>query len=514
MAKLGLALGVGCASQGAGRFVVESIPVPDAVPQYTTEAQPAGAVGGPGVERLQADVAGALVERGDHAQADGGLSAAASWALSEVNQGHTVDLVAIEAASRHFGFGGILISIAVFGMQQQDTWRDQLERAPSNMPVTRYGIRVSPSGRSAVVLFGSVELSYSAIPRAFDPGQSVSLKGRVGPRFTFAHVYLTKPDGTVDEKRMPSRALDASFALESPGKYRLEVMGDGASGPVVISNVPLYVGIPESAAAVIAGAVLEPEQAEARLLVLLNEARVAAGLNKVQPDAELREIALAHSTDMADHHFFGHVSPTNGTPTDRLRRSGVLVSAAGENIAAASTPELAHEGLMSSPGHRANMLRPDWTHVGIGARKGDDGLAVTMVFGRRPNPAALPASAAQIESAVAALRASKNLPLASVDPIYRAAAQAGADAYANGKEERDIVRAAQSALDREVNRLHSGRPGGCQQALELLELSTLSEIPALSEPGLRRYGVGAHMRRDSKGARLSTLFILEGVPCK
>ncbi|MEI9954350.1 MAG: CAP domain-containing protein [Pseudomonadota bacterium] len=157
-------------------------------------------------------------------------------------------------------------------------------------------------------------------------------------------------------------------------------MGDGVSGPVVVSNVPLYVGIPEPAAAIVAGAVVEPEQAEARLLVLVNEARAAAGLNKVQPDAELREIALAHSTDMADHHFFGHVSPRTGTPTDRVHRSGVLVSAAGENVASAPTPEVAHEGLMGSPGHRANILRPDWTHVGIGVRKGEDGLLVTEVF--------------------------------------------------------------------------------------------------------------------------------------
>lgn len=511
---LGLAFLVGCTAQVPGRFVAESIPVPDDVAQYTTEAQPAGAVGGVGVEQLQADVAGALAKRGDHAQADGALSAAASWTLSEVNQGHAIDLIAVESASRHFGFGGILISTAAFGMQQRELWREQLERAPSNVPITRYGIRVSPSGHSAVVLFGSVELSYAAIPRAFDPGQSVSLKGQVDSRFSFAHVYLTKPDGTVDEKRTPSRALDVSFTLDAPGKYRLEVMGDGVSGPVVISNVPLYVGIPEPAATIVRATVVEPEQAEARLLVLVNEARVAAGLNKVQPDAELREIALAHSTDMADHHFFGHVSPSTGTPTDRIRRSGVLVSGAGENVATALTPEVAHEGLMASPGHRANILHPNWTHVGIGATKGDDGLVVTMVFGRRPSPAAMPTSVAQVESAVAAFRAGKNLPAASIDPIYRAAAQAGADAYAHGDDQSGIAKAVQSAFNREVDRLHSGRPGGCQTSLELLELSTLSDVPALSEPGLRRYGVGAHIRRDSKGARLSTLFIFEGVSCK
>jgi uncharacterized protein YkwD len=512
---LGVLLGVGCASQSAlpSRFPAESIPVPDDVAQYSTAAQPEGAVGGGGVEQLQADVASALAKRGEHAQADGALSATASWALSEVNKGHSVDLIAVELAARHFGFAGILISMAAFDMQHPDTWREQLERAPSNVAITRYGIRVSPSGRSAAVVYGSTELDYESIPRAFEPGQSVTLKGQVGPRFAFCHVYLTKPDGTVDEKRMPNRAIDATFTLDTAGEYRLEVMGDGTTGPVVISNVPLYVGIPEPAATIVAGTVVEPEQAEARMLALLNEARAAAKLNPVQPDPELREIALGHSSDMVDHNFFGHVSPSTGTPADRVHRSGALITISGENVAAAPTPEVAHEGLMSSPGHRANMLRPEFTHVGIGARKNDNGLVVTMVFGRRPSPAALPTSAAQIESAISALRASKNLAAAAIDPIYRTAAQAGADALADGDDSK-VGKVVQTTIAREVNRLHSDRAGGCIQTIELLELNQLNDIPALSLPALRRFGVGARVHRDDKGVRLSTVFMLEGVPCK
>lgn len=512
---LGSAFLAGCAQPPlTARFVAESIPVPDTASVYTTEAQPDGAVGGRGVNKLQADVVAALEKRGDHPQADGALSAAASWTLSEANQGRSGDAMATEAAARRFGFAGVVIAAIVVGMDQPDLWREQLERTPSNMPITRYGIRVSPSGHSAAVLFGSSELSLEPIPRSLEPGQSVLLRGQVAPRFAFAHLYLTKPDGTVDEQRTTSRALDTSFALDAPGKYQLEVMGDGASGPVVISNVPLYVGIPEPTAAGIVGAVVDPEQAEARLLVLVNEARVAAGLSKVLPDAELRDVAMGHTKDMVDHGFFSHVSAKTGTPADRIRRSGVLVAGSGENIALASTPEEAHEGLMNSPGHRSNILSSEWTHVGIAARKGDSGLVVTQMFGRRPPSALLPTSVAQVEAAVSALRASKNLPPASVDPVYRAAAQAGADAYAKGGDEGDISKALQSALAREVERLHSGRPAGCTQYLELLELKTLDQISALVQPGLRRYGVGARSHSDNKGARLSTLFIFEGVPCK
>jgi uncharacterized protein YkwD len=510
-----LLFSAGCAMQsGPARFPVESISVPEEGKSYSTDARPDGAVGGDGIERVQAQLAAALAKRGDHAQPDGALSATASWALREVHQGRSVDSISAEAASRHFGFGGVVSGLIWFDMRAEQFWDDQLERMPKNIPITRYGIRVSPRGRSAAVVFGSMEVTYDPIARAFQPGQSVSLKGQVSSRFASAHVFLTKPDGTVDDKPMPGRAFDATFALETPGRYRLEVMGDGASGPVIVSNVPLYVGIPEPLVRGVAGLVVDPEQAEARMLGLLNEARRAARLEPLAPDAELREIALEHSTDMAVHHFVGHISPSSGSPEDRMRRAGVLVSQFGENVATAATPEEAHEGLMNSPGHRANMLRGDYTHVGVGARKNASGIVVTLNFGRRPTAAQVPTSATQVEAAILALRAAKSLPAPGVDSIYRVAAQAGAEALADGDDQDEIGRAVEKALQREVDRLRTSRPGACIRASDLLELSQLNDVPALVEPGLRRIGVGARTRHDSKGTRLSTVIMLEGVPCK
>jgi hypothetical protein len=62
--------------------------------------------------------------------------------------------------------------------------------------------------------------------------------------------------------------------------------------------------------------------------------------------------------------------------------------------------------------------------------------------------------------------------------------------------------------------LRTHRAGGCIQAVELLELSQLSQVPSLFAPGLRRLGVGARLHEDGKGVRLSTVFMLEGVRCK
>jgi uncharacterized protein YkwD len=513
LALLALGLGFGCGPRAAARFPGERIPIPEHATEYSTAARPDGVLGGAEAERLRADIAAALAQRGAAAEADGALGATASWILNEANQGHAIDLLGADSASRHFGFGGVLTTLATFDMQTRDDWRQMLERTPENVRITRFGICVSPQGRSAAVVFGNTDVSYESIPRSFEPGQTITLKGEVSPRFSGAHLYLTKPDGTVDEKRVAGRAFNAAFSLATAGKYRLEVMGDGATGPVVVSNIPLFVGVPEAPAGGSTGTVLDPEAAEARLLSLLNEARRKAGLAALRSDSELREIALSHTEDMVRHNFFGHVSPTTGAPEDRARRSGVLVSSFGENVAIATTPEVVHEGLMDSPGHRANMLRAEFTHVGIGVEKNDNGLVVTMAFGRRPSLSALPRSAEQLEPAIIALRSQKGVPPANADSVYRVAAQAGAHAFATGDDRNEISRAVDSALKKEVERVRSGRSGGCLLTLELLELGQLGEVAELALPELRRFGVGAEMRKDEKGTRLSTVFLLEGIPC-
>ena len=55
---------------------------------------------------------------------------------------------------------------------------------------------------------------------------------------------------------------------------------------------------------------------------------------------------------------------------NRMRDGGVRFGAAGENLALAPTVQVAHDGLMNSPGHRANILNPRYRRVGIGVADG------------------------------------------------------------------------------------------------------------------------------------------------
>ncbi|MDB5742419.1 MAG: putative rane protein [Polaromonas sp.] len=120
---------------------------------------------------------------------------------------------------------------------------------------------------------------------------------------------------------------------------------------------------------------------EARMLEMVNAERHKAGLKPLLADPNLAEVARAHSRDMFARSYFAHVSPEGQDVSDRMRHGKVRHGLAGENLALAPTLAGAHQGLMNSPGHRANILRAQYGHVGIGVLDGRRyGLMVTQNF--------------------------------------------------------------------------------------------------------------------------------------
>ena len=120
---------------------------------------------------------------------------------------------------------------------------------------------------------------------------------------------------------------------------------------------------------------------ETQMLDLVNAERVANGLQPLAPDPELTEVARRHSADMFARGYFAHDTPEGLTPFDRMKDANVRFLTAGENLALAPTVSIAHTGLMNSPGHRANILRPQFGRVGIGIMDGGmRGLMVSQEF--------------------------------------------------------------------------------------------------------------------------------------
>jgi uncharacterized protein YkwD len=121
----------------------------------------------------------------------------------------------------------------------------------------------------------------------------------------------------------------------------------------------------------------------AEVVDLTNRERAGAGLPALAVDARLTVAAQAHSADMVARDFYSHTDPDGGKPWDRAAAAGATRRTVGENIACGQrSPADVVEGWMNSPGHRANILKADFTHIGVGlAGGGRAGTYWTQLLG-------------------------------------------------------------------------------------------------------------------------------------
>jgi len=135
----------------------------------------------------------------------------------------------------------------------------------------------------------------------------------------------------------------------------------------------------------------------------VNATRVAHGLNALIWHDDVATAARAHSQELVDYDRWTHEGVDGSGVADRIRREGVQINAAGENLGAGERLDVFSymdmawfiiygradvpndpNSWMGSPGHRANMLNPDWTHTGLGVAVGNDNsrfdLYITQKF--------------------------------------------------------------------------------------------------------------------------------------
>lgn len=121
---------------------------------------------------------------------------------------------------------------------------------------------------------------------------------------------------------------------------------------------------------------------------LLNEEREEAGLAPVAHDADLADIARAHSADMAAKDYFSHTNQEGCSSSCRLDEASYEYRSMGENIymmwgfdlGLEETAAKIVDSWMNSPGHRANILTESFTHGGVGIVQVGDHLYATSLF--------------------------------------------------------------------------------------------------------------------------------------
>jgi uncharacterized protein YkwD len=411
---------------------------------------------------------------------------------------------------------------------------------------TRYGFFAQPYDAElscGVLIILETFVKLPPLPRSVPlAGPPLVIAGGVLTPYKKPRLMVTAPTGettalasAAPQRSSAGESFAADFTCKERGRYQIEVLGEDRAGPTVLANFPLHCGEapPDFAAQAAAQASAAPGRdetaqvwqcngdAQGVLLSLLNSDRERAGRKALATDSRLVAAALAHSEDMRSHHFVAHVSPRTGGPADRAKRAGVQSARITENLAQASTPQLAHQGLMGSPGHRANILDPDVDHVGISCVMAEPAtpgqprtLVVTQLFAKLAAAAPIsPQAAGEALAHVNALRSQAKLTPLAPDPTLTALANQIAAAPLNEKDYDarggEIIQQALPKLAGQFARLRLGMVG-------VLAASDFGPLRSFMDSRLTHIGVAlrpfpaaaGHREGLAAGARALVILVL------
>ena len=370
-----------------------------------------------------------------------------------------------------------------------------------------------------VVFLAQLTIDLDPVPTTIEPGGSVVITYRLPDEFESSEVVLSRPGGIIDRRRADDEGGIWRVQVDvgrRRGRGWLEVVARQArSGPKVVALFPLWVGV--EPARVWRGRsgqettdALDDGAAERLIVTLVNEERQRIGLAALELEPALTEIARRHSRDMAANGFVGHVGSDGGTLRQRLAAEDYRYLRSAENVSRSPSITEAHAGLMRSPGHRANILDPDVTHLGVGvvsvnASPDRRELHVTQLFASPivpPQPLEL---SSDLRLRIAERRNNGSLPAVRFPRDVQRAAEAVARRVVGALESVVLVDVAAEELSQ-----HDVR--WAKLAVEAKEIATPVAAPLpdrIDEPGVSVVGVGvAAPERDSEQALPVVVYLL------
>lgn len=121
----------------------------------------------------------------------------------------------------------------------------------------------------------------------------------------------------------------------------------------------------------------DPEIVAREIFELTNAERVKRGLKPLVWDDELAQIARWRVQDMVERGYYSHYDPQTGELLFAKR-----CATCGENLAEGYVPtgRAFVDMWLGSPGHRANMLDPQWTAIGVGVARRRATYVAVQVF--------------------------------------------------------------------------------------------------------------------------------------
>ena len=222
--------------------------------------------------------------------------------------------------------------------------------------------------------------------------------------------------------------------------------------------------------------------AEKQLFDLVNREREKAKVSKLEWNDNLARAALAHSKLLDEHQDLSHQFAGEPSLQERVGATGVRFNSVAENVAEAPEVEVAHKGLMQSPGHRANILNRDYNAIGIAIVQHGSQLFVTQDFAHILNSYTEKQFRDAVVSDFNQARRAKRLPAVSVVT----------DAQ---------LRRAACAQDMNTDKMIQNLPGAAR--LFVFSLSEPGSLPddlrkAMSDTTLQRMNIGVCLQTGGK----------------
>lgn len=226
----------------------------------------------------------------------------------------------------------------------------------------------------ALAVFGVRRLLQLApLAKRQAPRKALPLDGRLLAPLKKLELSVSAPDGKLSRETVlavPNGAFSLSLALDQRGVYRVELLGDEGQGPRVLDLFSLEVGVQAAGTALEAPRLPEPKDESAareRTLDFINAQRRLQKLPPLRLSPRLCE--LEQRAIETPQGALVHRDAQGQSPEERLTGAGLAYLAYGENLGRQRDFTALLQSFLDSPAHRANLVNPQFTDLGLGVRR-------------------------------------------------------------------------------------------------------------------------------------------------
>lgn len=366
------------------------------------------------------------------------------------------------------------------------------ERPASHVGVAAFG---DGATQGLAVILAQRRVRLDPVPRRLASASTLKICAAPAPEFSAVDVFVTTPAGAV--LRAPlgkgtKRCTPVRFA--AAGRHVIELLGQGASGPVVLALFFVDLGPVTEGDQALPD---PPSEAELRPTILrrVAELRASQGAPPLASDPVLDGVAQAYAQRMAEGRFHAHRSPGGDALPERLAAAGYEASSAAECLGTDHSALAAQFGIEHSPAHRAALLDRRYRAIGLGVARDEQGTTNVVEVLAEPLDAA-PAPA--VFAAIQRVRRELGLPPLAESPVAEAIAR---DHLRRAVERRLAKLVIPGAPDVQQRAL-SALPDAAAVAVDVLVLSSpgaAARTVHLANPEFRQLGLAAELVRVSPG---------------